>query len=199
MPKKGKAGRELMQVGRDFIQNQIIHTQILLISNSFLVFLAISIVGIAVDILYLKNLSLSSRLVGYHSLDAIILVPLALFIIGFIPILGGIGFFGSLITVIYSLQQISFLPGSFGLLTGVMSGISFRKDFLSGRPSMITGIDFNIAGLKRLKQMNRFTITVALVGLIAGIASSLLAVKQLNVTPKPQPTSIEQPQPERFP
>lgn len=68
----------------------------------------------------------------------------------------------------------------------------------AGRDATIVGRDYNIVGVERLKYMSWFTIIVALVGLIAGIASSLWAVKQLNVTPKPQPTSIEQPQPKRF-
>lgn len=89
-------------------------------------------VAIAIDILSLKNSSLSSLIVGprANSLDAIILMPISLFIIGFIPILGGIGIFGSLLTLLGSLQQLAFFPGSLGLLTGVMSGINFRKSLI---------------------------------------------------------------------
>lgn len=136
MSQNGKAGRDLIQVGRDFIKKIIINIQILVNSNpkssASIVLFAISIVAIAIDIFFKKNLSLCSLILGAkaNSLDAIILIPISLFIIGFIPILGGIGVFGSLLTLLSSLQQLSFFPGSLGLLTGVMSGISFRKSLI---------------------------------------------------------------------
>lgn len=131
MSQNGKAGRDLIQVGRDFIQTIIIKSQSSKYSASLILF-AISVVASAIDILSLKNLSLCSLILGAkaNSLDAIILIPVALFIIGLIPILGGIGVFSSILTLLSSLQQLSFFSGSLGLLTGIMSGISFRKSLI---------------------------------------------------------------------
>ncbi len=130
MSQKGKAGRDLTQVGRDFIQTR--NVQVLLgsrFSPSFILFV-VSVVAIAVDLIFLKHSGLSSRIAGSSSLSGIILFPIALLIIGFIPILGEIGFIAYLFLLVFSLQEPSFLPGSLGLVTGIMCGINFRKSLV---------------------------------------------------------------------
>ncbi len=129
MSQKGKAGRDLIQVGRDFIQTW--NVQVLLGSkfSKTLILFGVSVVAIAIDRTLIHS-EIFSRMAGSSSLTGIVLYPVALFIIGFIPILGGMGFISSLFLLIASLQEPSFLPASLGWLTGVMSGISFRKSLV---------------------------------------------------------------------
>ena len=130
MSQKGKAGRDLNQVGRDFIQTW--NVQVLLSSKfspSFILFV-VSVVAIAVDMIFFKHSGLSARIAGSSSLTGIVLLPMVLLFIGFIPILGEMGFIAYLFALVVSLQEPSFFPGSFGFLTGVMSGINFRKSLV---------------------------------------------------------------------
>jgi succinate dehydrogenase hydrophobic anchor subunit len=84
----------------------------------------ISVVLALIDMVSVKS-GMPSQISG--NLSGIILVPLASFVIGFIPLLGGLGLIVFLCLSIASLQQPSSLPGFLCLLAGIISGISCRK------------------------------------------------------------------------
>jgi hypothetical protein len=136
MSQRGKAGRDLIQIGRDFnqkiVQNQrtIQRTSSGIKFSSSLILFAMSVMAIAIDIFYLKGSGFLNQTGASNiPLIGVIMLPLALFTVGFIPILGGLGFIAFLFLSVVSLQQPSYLIGCLGLLTGVMSGISFRRSF----------------------------------------------------------------------
>jgi hypothetical protein len=136
MSQRGKAGRDLVQVGRDFNQ-KIVQNRKTVHNNSFstkfsssLVLFALSVAAIAIDVFYLKGSGFLNQAGAANiSFSAVIAIPTAAFIIGFIPILGGLSFTAFLFLSVASLQQPSYLIGCLGLLTGVMSGVSFRRSF----------------------------------------------------------------------
>jgi hypothetical protein len=136
MSQRGKAGRDLIQVGRDFNQ-KVVHNRNIVQKTPFsikfansLILFAMSVTAIAIDVFYLKGSGLLNQTGASNvPLSAVIALPLASFICGFIPILGGLSFMAFLFLCVISLQQVSYLVGCLGLLTGVMSGISFRRSF----------------------------------------------------------------------
>jgi hypothetical protein len=93
--------------------------------STSLIMFVISAVLALIDMVSFKSGMPSQANSG--SLSGIILVPLASFVIGFIPLLGGLGMIVFLCLSVASLQEPSLLPRYLCLLAGIVSGITCRK------------------------------------------------------------------------
>jgi hypothetical protein len=56
----------------------------------------------------------------------------------------------------------------------------------------------DVTGLERLKYLRWTTVIITLVGLVAGIATSLISIRKFEA-PQPQPSGNQQPQLEQTP